>query len=66
MKYNWTESDWDDFEKQYPRAFYFLGRRSLINERNNLFIRNKLNEWETKRFAELNQWYRDMTAMNAI
>lgn len=69
MQYRWTNRDMAEFEKQFPEAYAFLNRRSLMNEYRHLATNEIiLNDWEKRRMTELETicWFKygDVAKMN--
>ena len=56
-----TTDNWIYFERNYKAAYNFLVKNTLLNERDGLNNRysnaDNLNDYETRRRKELNQWY---------
>ena len=62
-----TSDNWAELEKLHERAYYFLGRCSLLNERKHLLTNEYvLNDWQKNRLTELEQWHRDMVLIGEI
>ena len=62
-----TDDNWKEFDKVYERASYFLGRCSLLNERQHLLTNEYiLNDWQKSRLAELEEWHYNMIKIGAL
>jgi len=56
MEYRWTKRDMYEFERDYPDAYSFLLRRSLLNEYRHLATNSLiLAQVQRKRKAELEE-----------
>lgn len=55
--------DWLIFAKKYPGALSFLEGRALWNEYHHLksIPAEMMNEWQEKRFQELDVWYENIS-----
>ena len=62
-----TSNNWNELEKLHERAFYFLSRCALVNERKHLLTSEYiLNDWQKSRLSELEQWHRDMVKIGEL